>query len=111
MTAHLKLRIHISEPFDFARENPGMEGLEGWTTDYMDEELDEWEVYLDHGYDLHDVHHGRVLVSPRYISEHLSRLPDALIGLPVRIAHRRDGEWHYAMTGVLNIRHDKEEEQ
>lgn len=109
MTAHLKLRIHVSEPFDFGRENEGREELTGWTVDYVEADAEEWEVTLDHGYDLHDVHHGRVLVSPRYVGEHLSKLFDALVGLPVRIAHRLEGDWHYAMTGMLSVNRDKEE--
>lgn len=111
MTAHLKLRIHVSEPFDFARRNEGREDLTGWTVDYVDRDLDEWEITLDRGYDLNDVHHGRVLVSPRYVGEHLLKVHDALVGLPIRIAHRLDGDWHYAMTGMLSLRRDNEEDE
>ena len=108
MTAHLKLRIHVSEPWDFERTN-GTSELTGWTIDYAIDELEEWEVMLDHGYDLNDVHHGRVLVSPRYVGERLTKIYDAFVGFPVRIAHRLDGDWHYAMTGMLSVRHDKDE--
>jgi hypothetical protein len=108
MTAHLKLRIHITEPWDFARET-GVEELIGWTTDYADPENEEWEVLLDHSYKFHDVKHGRVLLSPRYVHEHLSRIMDALVGFPVRIAHRMDGDWHFALAGMATIRHEHEE--
>ena len=59
MTAHLKLRIHVAEPWDFARQT-GTEDLAGWTVDYVDEELEEWEIMLDASYKLHDVVHGRI---------------------------------------------------
>lgn len=108
MTAHLKLRIHINEPWDFARIN-GTEELTGWTIDYADPENEEWEVLLDRGYDLNEVHHGRVLVSPRYVNEHLTRVHDAIIGFPVRIAHRMEGDWHFAMAGTMSIRHDEDQ--
>lgn len=111
MTRHVKLRIHVSEPFDFARENAGVDELTGWTIDYTDPAAEEWEVTLDHGYDFHDVHHGRVLVSPRYVGEHLSHVFDAIVGFPVRIAHRLDGDWHYAMAGMMSVRHDEKETQ
>ena len=111
MTAHLKLRIHISEPWDFERTNGGNAELFGWTTDYVDEEEEEWEVTLDQGFDLHERHYGRVLVSPRYVGEKLQRVFDAVVGFPVRIAHRQDGGWHYAMIGMLSLRHDEEEEK
>jgi len=109
MTAHLKLRIHVSEPFGFARENGGSTELTGWTVDYVDPENGEWEVMLDHGYELNEVHHGRVLLSPRYVGEHISRVMDAIVGFPVRIAHRLDGDWHFAMAGMLALNRDEEE--
>ena len=110
MTDHLKLRLHVSEPWDFERAN-GTDELTGWTIDYAIEELEEWEVMLDHGFDLHERHYGRVLVSPRYVGEHLSRIFDAITGFPVRIAHRMDGDWHYAMTGMLTIRRADQEKK
>lgn len=109
MTAHLKLRIHVSEPFGFARGNGGKEELTGWTIDYADPENEEWEVMLDQGYEMNDVHHGRILLSPRYVGEHLSRVIDAIVGFPVRIAHRTDGDWHYAMAGMITLNRDEEE--
>tara|TARA_R110000782_G_scaffold182437_4_gene272638 strand:+ start:2377 stop:2709 length:333 start_codon:yes stop_codon:yes gene_type:complete len=109
MTEHLKLRIHITEPWDFMRQT-GLEELTGWTTDHEIEELEEWELMLDAGYKMHDVMHHRVLISPRYVGEHLARIFDAIVGFPVRIAHRLDGEWHYALAGMLTVRREKEEE-
>jgi len=106
MTAHLKLRVHITEPWDFERQT-GLEGLTGWTVDYVIDELEEWEVMLDASYRLHDVVHGRILVSPRYVGERLSKIFDTIVGTPVRIAHRLDGDWHYAMAGTLSLRHDE----
>ncbi len=110
MPNRLKLRVHITEPWDFARQNDGKEELTGWTHDHEIDELEEWEIDLDSGYMLHDVVHGRILVSPRYVGEHLAKVLDAIVGFPVRIAHRLDGEWHYAMAGMLSVRREKEEE-
>ena len=110
MTAHLKLRIHITEPWDFARAT-GMEDLTGWTVDYAVDGQEEWELMLDESYKMHDVVHGRVLISSRYVGEHLGRVFDSIVGFPVRIAHRLDGEWHYAMAGMLSLRRDKENEE
>ena len=109
MTAHLKLRIHVSEPFDFERI-AGTSELKGWTVDHEDAENDGWEVHLDQGFDFHDRRIGRVLVSPRYVGEHLGRMFDAIAGFPVRIAHRDDGAWHYAFTGMISERPEPNEE-
>ncbi|RXR27580.1 hypothetical protein [Sphingobium fluviale] len=106
----LKLRVHITEPWDFARQNEGREELTGWTYDQEIDELEEWEIELDAGYELHAVVHTRILVSARYVGEHLSKVLDAIVGFPVRIAHRINGEWHYAMAGMLSVRREKEEE-
>jgi hypothetical protein len=105
MTAHLKLRIRVSEPWDFERQT-GLEELIGWTVDHVDDMNEEWEVTLDQGFEFHDRRIGRLLVNPRYVGEALSRVFDAIAGFPVRIAHRRDGSWHYAFTGMMAIRHD-----
>lgn len=110
MTAHLKLRIHVSEPWDFERAN-GTDELTGWTVDYADEENGEWEVELDHGFEFRDHHYGRVLIGPRYVGEHLNRVFDVVVGFPVRIAHRLDGNWHYALTGTVTVRRDDHEKQ
>jgi hypothetical protein len=109
MTDHLKLRIHINEPWDFPRQT-GVEELTGWTVDYEIDELEEWELELDAGYLMHGETHYRVLISPRYVGEHLSKIFDSIVGFPVRVAHRSEGEWHYALAGMLSIRREKEEE-
>ena len=110
MPNRIKLRIHITEPWDFARQNDGREELTGWTFDHEIVELEEWEIDLDAGYKLNDILHERLLVSPRYVGEHLAKVFDAIVGFPVRIAHRIDDEWHYAMAGMLSMRREKEEE-
>jgi len=111
MHSRLKLRVHITEPWDFARHNDGREELTGWTVDHEIAELEEWEIHLDLGYTLNDVYHGRILVSPRYVGEHLTKVLDAIVGFPVRVAHRGDNEWHYVMAGMVSIRHDPDEEE
>ncbi len=106
MTQHLKLRIHVTEPWDFER-NAGSAELTGWTIDHADPDNEEWEVHLDHGFDHHERHVGTLLIGPRYVGEHLSRMFDAVTGFPVRLAHRQDGGWHYAFTAMISQRPDK----
>ena len=105
MTQYLKLRIHVTEPWDFERI-AGSAELTGWTVDSADPDNEEWEVHLDEGFDFHERHIGTVLVGPRYVGEHLSRMFDAVTGLLVRVAHRQDGGWHYAFTAMISQRHD-----
>ncbi|MDX3908814.1 MAG: hypothetical protein QHC67_03250 [Sphingobium sp.] len=106
MTNHLKLTVHVNEPWDFERQT-GVQELTGWTVDYEDETNGEWEVTLHQGFDYHGRRFARLLVSPRYVGEHLSRIFDAVVGFPVRIAHRSgDGGWHYAFAGMLSVERD-----
>jgi hypothetical protein len=101
----LRLRVHVSEPFDFERENASPE-LFGWTQD-DDGEADEWEVVLDAPFTFNKTDYDRVLLAPRYMGEHLDKVHNALLGMPVRIAHHttdEDGQgWHFAMTGMLSL--------
>lgn len=102
----LRLRIHVSEPFDFERENESSD-LFGWTLD-DDGESDEWEIALEGIFTFHKRDYDRVLIGPRYVGEHLDKVHDALLGVPVRIAHRThsvvDGDgWHFAMTGMIAL--------
>ncbi|HEX7873528.1 MAG TPA: hypothetical protein VF475_11495 [Sphingobium sp.] len=106
MAEALRLRVHVSEPFDFERENESNE-LFGSTMD-DDGESDEWEIELEGVFTFHKIEYDRVLIGPRYVGEHLDKVHDALLGVPVRIAHRThsavDGEgWHFAMTGMLGL--------
>ena len=105
MTQHLKLRIHVSEPWDFER-TAGSDELTGWTIDHADPDNEDWEVHLDRGFDFHERHIEALLVSPRYVGEHLSRMFDAVGGFPVRAAHRLDDEWHFAFAAMISQRHD-----
>lgn len=105
MTQHLKLRIHVTEPWDFER-NAGSAELTGWTIDHADPDNEEWEVHLDQGFEHHGDHIGTLLIGPRYVGEHLSRMFDAVTGFPVRLAHRQDGSWHYAFTAMISQRPD-----
>jgi len=109
VTQHLKLRIHVTEPWDFERI-AGTADLNGWTIDHVDPENEEWEVHLDAGFDFNDRHIGTLLVSPRYVGEQLSRMFDAVAGFPVRLAHRQDGGWHFAFAAMISQRHDKTDE-
>tara|TARA_B100000519_G_scaffold91234_1_gene79377 strand:+ start:186 stop:554 length:369 start_codon:yes stop_codon:yes gene_type:complete len=106
VTQHLKLRIHVTEPWDFERQ-AGTAELTGWTTDHAGPDNEEWEVHLDHGFDFNKRHIGTLLVGPRYVGERLERMFDAVSGFPVRLAHRQDGEWHFAFVAMISQRHDK----
>jgi len=105
VTQHLKLRIHVTEPWDFERIADTAE-LTGWTIDHANPDNEEWEVHLDAGFDFHDRHIGTLLAGPRYVGEHLSRMFDAVTGFPVRLAHRQDGSWHYAFIAMISQRHE-----
>jgi hypothetical protein len=98
----LRLRIHVSEPFDFER-HAGTTDLFGTTQDHADRENDEWLVELEEWVRFNDADYDQMLIGPRYVGEHLSRVHDALLGLPVRIAHRVPDGWHYAMTGMISL--------
>jgi hypothetical protein len=101
MTEPLRLRIHVSEPFDFERQN-AVSDLYGSTMDHEGEE-DEWEIVLEKHFQFNEVEYRRILIGPRYVGEHLSKVHDALLGVPVRIAHRTHEGWHFAMTGLFSL--------
>lgn len=102
MTEPLRLRIHVSEPFDFER-HAGTADLFGTTRDHADHGNDEWLVELEDWFSFNDADYDQVLIGPRYVGEHLARVHDALLGLPVRIAHRVPDGWHYAMAGMISL--------
>ncbi|MCE7798225.1 hypothetical protein LWE61_16935 [Sphingobium sufflavum] len=97
----LRLRVYVSEPFDFERENDSND-LFGWTMDHERDE-DEWEIRLERGFRFHKTAYDRLLIGPHYVGEHLSKVHDALLGVPIRIAHRTAEGWHFAMTGMLSL--------
>ena len=98
----LRLRIHVSEPFDFERDN-GSPDLFGTTTDHLRPDADEWEVALEGRFSFNDHDYDMVLLGPRYVGEHLGQVHNSSLGVPVRIAHRARASWHYAMAGMLSI--------
>jgi len=106
MSETLRLRIHVSEPFDFERENPSPD-LFGTTLDHLDEKAEDWLIDLETGYTFHEDDYTDMLISPRYVGEHLSKVFDSILGVPVRIAHRieddEEEDWHYAMTGMISL--------
>lgn len=101
MADPLRLRIHVSEPFDFERENHNAD-LFGFTTD-QDGDADEWEVELEGWFTFNELDYDAVLIGPRYVGEHLSRVHDSILGVPVRIAHRTPDGWHYALAGMISL--------
>jgi hypothetical protein len=102
MQPAVRLRLHVSEPFDFERHNASAD-LFGTTQDHVEVEADEWKVALESSFLLNGEEHGIVLISPRYVGEPLSRVFDALLGQPVRIAYRTADGWHYAMSGMIAL--------
>lgn len=101
MTDALRLRIHISEPFDFEREN-GSADLFGTTHDHSDD-AEEWAVALESRFTFNEADYDMALIAPRYVGETLSKVRDAMLGIPVRIAHRTPEGWHFAMAGMLSV--------
>lgn len=102
MTTPLRLRVHVSEPFDFERENARGADLFGVAMDSTGTN-DEWKIDLDEAFTFNEVNYDAVLIAPRYVGEHLEQVHDALLGVPVRIAHRSSNGWHYAMTGMVSL--------
>ena len=102
MGSAIRLRVHVSEPFDFERFNDSAD-LFGTTRDHRGEGADEWQVDLEGWFHFNNFDYDAVLVSPRYVGEHLRNVFDAILGQPVRIAHRTPEGWHYAMAGMLSL--------
>lgn len=102
MTKPLHLRVHVSEPFDFERDNDCSD-LYGTTRDHERDDADEWEVHLEGWFTFNENDYDTVLIAPRYVGEHLGKVHDALLGVPIRIAHRTADGWHFAMTGMLSL--------
>jgi hypothetical protein len=98
----LRVRVHVSEPFDFERENDSAD-LYGTTRDSEDSEADEWVIELEGRFCFNEVDYDAVLVAPRYVGDHLSRVFDSFLGEPVRIAHRTAEGWHFAMAGIISL--------
>ena len=102
MTQPLRLRLHVSEPFDFERWNESAD-LFGTTPDCEDEEADEWVIDLESSFCFNEKDYRVVLVAPRYVGERLTRVFDSIVGQPVRIAHRTMDGWHFSMAGMLSL--------
>ncbi len=98
----VRLRLHVSEPFDFERAN-GFTDLYGTTRDHHHAEAEEWLLYLEDRFTFNEHDYDAVVVAPRYIGEHLSRVFDSFMGFSVRIAHKTPDGWHFAMTGMLSL--------
>jgi hypothetical protein len=50
VTTPAKVRIFVTEPWDFERIT-GTTELTGWTSDHADPDNEEWEVHLDSGFE------------------------------------------------------------
>ena len=108
MTTPAKVRIFVTEPWDFERIT-GTTELTGWTSDHADPDNEEWEVHLDSGFEYHGLQVDRLLAGPRYVGEHLLRMFDAVTAFPVRLAHPQDDDWHYVFIGMISPRPEREE--
>ena len=106
MTEPLRLRVHVSEPFDFERENDSAD-LYGETRDHSGT-AEEWAIELDGWFTFNQSDYDMVLVAPRYVGESLGKVRDTILGIPIRIAHRTREGWHFAMAGMLSIAHTGE---
>jgi hypothetical protein len=102
MKTPIRLRVHISEPFDFERENESAD-LFGTTLDHADPDADEWVIELEGWFRFNEREYDVVMVGPRYVGEHLGQVFDSLLGRPVRIAHRTRDGWHYSMAGMISL--------
>ncbi|MBN8830456.1 MAG: hypothetical protein J0G94_07440 [Sphingomonadales bacterium] len=98
----IRFRVHVSEPFDFERWNANAD-LYGTSVDHEDREVNEWVIQLEESFTFHDKDYNAILVAPRYVGEHLGRVFDAILGEPVRIAHRTPEGWRFAMAGMLSL--------
>lgn len=101
----IRLRVHVNEPFGFERENESADLL-GASFDPLDEDADEWLIRMDLPFMFNEEEYREMLVAPHYVGEHLGRVFDRIVGFPVRIAHRTEEGWHFAMTGMLSIPHE-----
>jgi hypothetical protein len=102
MKTPIRFRIHINEPFDFEREN-GSDDLYGTTVDHEGQDSDEWIIELENWFRFNEADYDVVMVSPRYVGEHMSRVFDSILGEPIRIAHRTPEGWHFALAGILSL--------
>jgi hypothetical protein len=82
---HLRIHIHVSEPYSFERENGGESDLDGWSVDHLEDGCDEWIVHLDRPFTMDKEVFEAVRISPRYFREHLARIGDRLVSVPANI--------------------------
>ncbi|MFW2830545.1 hypothetical protein [Sphingomonas sp. ID0503] len=83
--ARLALRIHVSEPWTFERENESAD-LTGWTADHRFLDKPDWLVHLDKPITIAKEAFGAVQISPRYVGEDFWAVMDnPLVNLTVNI--------------------------
>jgi hypothetical protein len=74
-------------------------------------DAEEWAVALDGAFTFNEAEYDMALVAPRYVGESLYKVQDAILGIPVRIAHRTREGWHFALAGMLSIAHTREDRE
>jgi hypothetical protein len=81
----LALRIHVSEPWTFERENESAD-LTGWTADHREPDKEDWIVNVNRPYVIDEERFEQMRVSPRYLGESFHNLVEnSLVSLSVNI--------------------------
>ena len=81
----LPLRIHISEPWTFERENESAD-LTGWTADHRYHDKEDWVVHLDTPITIDEEVFEQLRLSPRYHGETFEHvIENSLVNLTVNI--------------------------
>jgi hypothetical protein len=106
MPLALRLHLHVNEPWAFEREN-GVTSMVGRTLDHLCDDRDDWLVQLEQAFVLNETPYDAVMVSPRYVGEHLGRVVDDFVTVGIRIARFNGEDWHYDMTGTLAHQRDE----
>lgn len=99
------LRVHIAEPFDFARWNGGAEDVAGWTAQGSAAYPD-WVVHLDAPARIGEEEFDKIKLSPRYAGESVAKVLEGFGFTGVNICYpQRDDNgrqfWHFGMVGSV----------
>jgi hypothetical protein len=102
----LALRIHVSEPWTFERENESAD-LTGWTADHRYFDKEDWIVHLDKPFTIDEEVFEEMRISPRYLGEDFRHVVEnSLVNLTVNmVPHGRRwsniDERPLAMVGLV----------
>jgi hypothetical protein len=99
------LKVHVAEPFDFARYNGGEADVTGWTAQGSAAYPD-WVVHLDSPAKFGEEEFDKIKLSPRYAGESVAKVLEGFgftgvnICYPQRDEHGRQ-YWHFGMVGSV----------